>query len=198
MKHHDVLNEMKVVASLFVFAGALCGCSTTYPVRSRACEEMNEEFKEEQATIELADGREIPAKYVRVFDDSVSWIEPETNYKSRAAHDQINRIVVKNHSLGTLEGLGIGLAGGIGLGALLGSVFTSSATSSSLGSGFGPAVGGLLGGGAGIFVGLLAGGIIGHSYNYEFRESVRIDSDEKGTGEKSTPKVEELDRHPLY
>lgn len=178
MKQHFFL-RMNAAASLFVFASVLCGCSNSYPVRSTDFKKMNEDFKERNATIELTGGQEVPAKNVKISHDSVSWSDPQTNDVSRAGTERISKITIKNHLLGSLDGLGIGLLGGGGLGALLGQIFNTPAITDTYGKGYGAGIGLVLGAGAGGFIGLMVGAGIGHSHNYEFQEGDRADSSRK-------------------
>ncbi|MBM2846538.1 MAG: hypothetical protein HW407_1850 [Bacteroidetes bacterium] len=189
MKQHRIL-QMTLAASLFIVASVLCGCSNSYSVRSTDYKKMNEDFKERNATIELTGGQEVPAKNVKVSDDSVSWIDPRTNEESRASSGRINKIVIKDHLLGAFEGLGIGLVGAGGLGALLGNVLVKTSEDKSLGT----AIGLLLGAGTGGFIGLMVGAGTGHSYNYEFQESGRDDSNRKTLIEESSTENNELHR----
>ena len=175
MKHHLCPPELKLTTILFGLAIFLCGCSSSYSVRSTAVRgaytygEMNEELKGRHVKIELKDGKDISAKEVKISDDSVSWVDQQTDEESKASIRQLDKIVMKNHLqknhfLGSLEGLGFGLVAGGGLGALLGGL-----AGGEIGAGI-PMwfVGLVYGVPAGGGIGLITGLIIGHSYNYEF------------------------------
>ncbi len=132
-----------------VLAVAFCGCSSSYAVRSTTYGEMNELFKGRYVTVELKDGKEIPSKEVRVYDDSVSWLDKRTGDESRASMEQLNKIVIveKGHALGALEGLGLGAVGGGGLGLLLG--YLNSRSAGAEWRDIGSAIGLVFGAGAG-------------------------------------------------
>ena len=185
MKHHLCPPELKLTAILFGLAIFLCGCSSSYLVSSTgkpdaeySYQEMNEELKGQDVKIELKDGREISAKEVKISDDSVSWVDQRTDEESKAGIREINKIVMKSHWTGALEGLGFGLAGGGGLGALVGQLAVGN--DGEWGTGAGAAVGLILGGGAGTIVGLITGLIVGHSYNYVFPTTEQSDSLQNG------------------
>ena len=97
-----------------------------------------------------------------------------TNRKSKASIQKLVRIVTNNRLLGSLEGLGFGLAVGGGIGALVGQAAIGDHTE--WGTGAGAGFGAVLGGGAGIIIGLPTGLIIGHTYHYEFPMTEQSDS----------------------
>jgi uncharacterized protein YceK len=172
---------MKLVTVLFGLAILLSGCSSSYLVSSTgkpnaeySYQEMNEKLIGWDVEIELKDGSDISAKDVKISDDSVSWVDKETNAESKASTLEINKIVIESSPIGALEGAGFGLVGGGGLGALVGQIIVGN--DSEWGTGAGAAVGLILGGGTGLIVGSITGAIIGHSYNYEFPTSEQSDS----------------------
>jgi hypothetical protein len=170
---------MKLVTILFGLAIFLCGCSSSYLVSSTgkpdaeySYQVMNDELKGQDVEIELKDGSDISAKDVKISDDSISWVDQETDVESKASILEINKIVIESSSMGALEGAGFGLVGGAGLGALLGKIFSHDTN-----TGMDATVGGLvLGGVTGLIVGSITGLIIGHSYNYEFPTTEQSDS----------------------
>ena len=173
---------MKLITILFGLAIFLCGCSSSYLVSSTgkpdaeySYQEMNEKLKGWDVKIELKDGSDISAKDVKISDDSVSWVDQETNEESKASILEINKIVMESSSIGALEGAGFGLVVGGGLGFLFGLTQDDLGTVS---SGQTPAedVYLVLGGGTGLIVGSITGAIIGHSYNYEFPTTEQNDS----------------------
>ena len=179
MKHHLCPPEWKPTTILFGLAIFLCGCSSSYLVSSTGMpdaqysyREMNEELKGRDVKIEIKNLRYISAKEVKISDDSVSWVDQRTNQKFKASIRQLDKIVVKNHFLGALEGLGLGLVGGAGAGA---AALSSTNFSGPPGWYVGLILGGPVGGGTGLII----GAIKGHSYNYEFPTTEQSDSSRK-------------------
>jgi len=176
---------MKLITILFGLAIFLCGCSSSYLVSSTgkpdakySYHEMNEELKGQDVEIELKDGRDISAKDVKISDDTVSWVDQQTDQAFKASILEINKIVMKSSSIGALEGAGFGLVGGGGLGALVGQIIVGN--HGAWGTGAGVFFGSIIGGGIGIIVGPITGLIIGHSYNYEFPTAEQSDSLQNG------------------
>ena len=127
MRHHLCSSELKLNGILFGLAIFLCGCSTSYLVSSTgkpdaeySYREMNEELKGRDVKIELKDGRDIYAKEVKLSDDTVSWVGQQTAEESKVNIREINKIVMKSHWAGALDGTWMGLLGGGGVGAILG------------------------------------------------------------------------------
>ena len=185
MKHHFRPPELKLTAILVALTICLFGCSSSYKVSSAgrpnakySYREMNEELEGQRVKIELKDGEVISAKDVKISEDSVSWVDNHTNRKSKASIQKLDRIVMNNHLLGSLEGLGFGLLGGGGLGAVVGQLAVGNETE--WGTGAGAAIGFILGGGAGIIIGFPTGLIIGHTYHYEFPMTEQSDSLQNG------------------
>jgi hypothetical protein len=181
MKHYLHTIKLKLTTILFGLAIFLCGCSTSYLVNSTGKPdakynygEMNEELKGQDVEIELKDGSDISAKNVEISEDSVSWVDQETDQTFKASTPEINKIVIESSLMGALEGAGFGLVGGAGLGALFGQILIGNDTE--LGTGGGAIVGLVLGGGTGLIVGSITGAIIGHSYNYKFPTAEQSDS----------------------
>jgi hypothetical protein len=176
---------MKLVTVLFGLAILLSGCSASYLVSSTgkpgaeySYQEMNEKLKGLDVKIELKDGSDISAKDVKIYDDSVSWVDQESDVESKTSILDINKIVMGSSWLGALEGAGFGLVGGAGLGALVGQIHYGNDTE--LGTGGGAIVGLVLGGGTGLIVGSITGAIIGHSYEYKFPTPEQSDSLQNG------------------
>ena len=175
MKHHLFIPEIIPVATLFVFAILFCGCSFSYSVRSMTDGEFNDKLKGKGAAIKLKDGKEVSAKEITISNDSVSWLGEGADEKSKAGIGDLNKIVIKNHALGALEGMGFGLLGGVASGIIGGWIIGESTLHTGGTTGGGPNLGGLL-----VFAGAVAGGTVlgvligavsGHSYNYEFQST---------------------------
>jgi hypothetical protein len=167
--HHWRLHEMKQFILFFSIAMFVCGCSSSRAVRPTEYGILNEDLSGQLVELEIQ-GARIPAKNVTLSRDSISWVDPRTDRATRASIHGLNKIVKKNHPLGALEGLGLGVAIGGGVGALVGSALNirSTAESGSQTAGFGALVGLVLGGGAGAIIGSVSGFAGGHSTNYEF------------------------------
>ena len=182
---------------LLIVAVFLNGCrSSTVSVRPSVGEgeytyaQMNEDLRGQYAVIELEDGKEVSAKNVKIVGDSVSWLNVRTDEASIASIRQLHKIVIKNHPLGALEGLGFGLMIGGGVGALAGLASAAASKSGEFGSGGSIAIGLIIGGGIGALVGVVPGVIAGHSYNYEFPASEQSNSGIKPPIEKSDLKAD--------
>ena len=185
MKHHLCPTELKLITILFGLVIFLGGCSSTYTVSSEGkpnaeytYRRMNEKLEGQHVRIELKGGTVVSAEDVTISEDSVSWVDNHTNRKSKASIQKLVRIVMNNHLLGSLEGLGFGLAGGGGIGALTGELTGNKHTV--LGPDAPAAIGFILGGGAGIIIGFPTGLIIGHTYHYEFPMTEQSDSLQNG------------------
>ena len=181
MKRHLRPTELKLFAMLLILAIRICGCSSSYTLSSRgkpnaeySYGEMNEELTGRDVIIELKDGREMSSEVVTISDDSVSWLHANIAEKSKMATRQVKKIVIKNHLVGALEGVGI-----VGPAVFVGSWSLGGFSSEGIGGSEGwalPAALGLIGGG----VGLITGAIMGHSYEYEFSATVQSDSLQNG------------------
>jgi hypothetical protein len=185
MRQHLRLFEMKPLIILFFLAIFLCGCSTTYSVRSsvknnymyeklkgqpsrKVCgyDYFNEELRGQDATIELRDGKEVYAMGVQIANDSVSWFDASTYIKSKVSLEQLDKIIMKDHAIGAAEGLGLGLLSGAVVGTGIGLVLYSNSNSDYRALSI--LAGGIVGTVVGFVVGPITGVIIGHSYIYEF------------------------------
>ncbi len=170
---------MRTLSISFFCMMLMAGCATTYTVGSKESganydsDESNRRIERREGTVVFNSGKVETAKQIIASKDSVSWLEVRTDKKSGASMGQLSRIVVKDHLLGGLEGLGLGLAGGGGLGMIVGSVLIKEGNT---GSGSGAAIGLILGGIAGLVVGFPTGLIIGHSDVYEYPPPEQSDS----------------------
>jgi hypothetical protein len=177
MNQRILPGAMKALGIIFVIAISFCACSSSRSVRSTDYGMVNEKLKGQRVELDVT-GRHIPAMDVTLSQDSVSWRDARTGEKSQASTLELRKMVTKNHPLGCLEGLGLGVAIGGGVGALVGGALNirSTAESGSQSSGFGAVVGLVLGGGAGVIVGSITGFAAGHSAIYEFPPAQPADS----------------------
>ena len=157
---------------LLVPAIVLWGCSTTYSVgpggkteTDYSYADMSEEIHERHVSIELLDGKEISVDDASIVGESLLWKDPEGTDTSKVPLRQIKRLVLKNHLIGGLEGLGFCAVGGGGIGG----VADLTQKVSSWGTGARTGMGLLLGGAVGVVLGLPVGSMIGYRYIYEFR-----------------------------
>lgn len=81
---------------------------TPSPGRGDYYNDLNDEFLEKEAVIELNDGSEMQANQIRVEADSVSWNESITGNRCKVSAINVKRISRRNHVVGGLEGVGIG------------------------------------------------------------------------------------------
>ena len=185
---------VRVVCILILLSTAFYGCSTSYVVTPTkeggdySYDDFSAEAKDREAAIVLKDKREMDGSQIEIRGDSISWIESvyQTNPKTlgRIRLDgirhsvsvrEVGRISRKNHLLGALEWLGLGVIGGAGAGAVLGGLGGTTRGDDIPGWFIGLVYGGMAGGGLGCIV----GGIIGHTYNYEFPTTAQSDSLQK-------------------
>ncbi len=154
--------KLKTFAPLKSILTALCffiwtGCSTTTLMHPKSNEELNAQLKGHDAIVEMKEGMELSVKEVHVTNDSVSWLDRETNIESRTGIGRLSKIKTINkndHVLGALEGLGIGFVG------TTAAFLSLSGFPSEIGGASGLAVAasvGLIGGGIGLVVGLISG-----------------------------------------
>lgn len=115
-------------------------------------DELNEEFKGQTTSLKVKGGKGVRASEVRITGDSVSWHDKSSKTESKRSFEEMDKIVVKNHSVGALEGAGFGVLGG--------GIFVAAT------AGYGLPIGPVF-----IFAGLAIGGAAGHTYNYVFNQT---------------------------
>ena len=181
-----------------VLACLLCGCSTTYTIvepsdsNPYAKPLFAKHIRDGKVQVCFLDDREADATMFQVGDDSCRWIDPNTGFPEAARTKDIRKVVTKNHFLGALEGLGIGLCGGISAGALLGRAIEGPPRGDL--SGLGTVVAAVVGGVIGTVAGTVHGAASGHKYEYEFVWFSRKDSSGTGREEQLVKKREEQSR----
>ncbi|MFN0158916.1 MAG: hypothetical protein ACKVRP_12700 [Bacteroidota bacterium] len=162
MKHVHRIGAYFCLLATTIFV--LNGCGTSYMVTplpgkgDYSYDQLNYEFIEKHAVIDLKDGREISAKQIVVKADSLYWADRASSEHYAVAVNEVRRISRTNHLIGALKGLGFGV---------LGAAFVL-ATNTSVGvddSGFGFVVVGTL---VSPPLGLIVGAIVGHPYEYSF------------------------------
>ena len=172
MSHHTLkLIKLALLFSIAIalFAMQWCGCSTTTLIHPTSNEEMNAKLKGLDAIVQLKDGRRWGVKEVNVSNDSVSFLNRDTDSKCKITIQQVSKIttISNDHVLGALEGLGIGFIGvGLPIWALLGFSTESVGTSSGMPGPF-AVVRVLAAAGGGI--GLIIGAVSGFTYYDEFQ-----------------------------
>lgn len=167
MQRCSFLQWLIVPIILPVLAASICACSSSSDVCQTSehggysYAEMNKKLEGSPATIQLTDGSEMTAENVSISGDSVYWGSTGGNGRTGMSSARVEKVTVKNHFVGALEGLGFGAAIGGGTGYLVGS---------SAGNGGeipADAIGFVLGGAVGTLVGFTTGVIVGHRYHYE-------------------------------
>jgi len=172
-------HELILFAMFLCLATYMCGCSSSYPVRSTAVQGaytygmVNDAIKGERVTIKLRDGSDILANDVTVAGDSVSWFDARTEHRSAASVRKVEKIVNKNHFLGAMEWLGMGIVGGAGIALLV--IGTTGSHTGEIGEHW-VEISLIVGGGLGTIVGTVTGLAVGHSYNYELESNEQADS----------------------
>jgi len=180
MKRHLCSHKSKLAGIFLTLSIFLSGCSSSYSVSSTgkpgaeySHQEMNEELRGRHVTIELNNRKEVAAEDVMISNDTISWVDVRMAERSLSATRYVKRVVFKNHWIGLLEGLGIGLVGGGGLGALVGRDLSTPEGNFKT---YGAVIGFIVGGGAGLLGGAIAGAAIGHSRSFEFSSPEQSDS----------------------
>ncbi len=164
--------KLKTLALLFNIAIALSvimwsGCSTTTLMHPTSNEEMNAQLKGHDAIVELKEGTSLSVKEVHITNDSVSWLDRDTNIESRTGMGRLSKIKMINKNdrvLGGLEGLGIGFVGTTAAFWSLSGFSTHKETSGVSALEISAAVGLMVGG-----IGLVVGLISGFTYYDEFQ-----------------------------
>lgn len=107
-----------ILSVAFVFSG----CTTSSIVLPQVPGErstLNESLKGSSVTIAFTDGAEVDGTNFFLDADSTRWINSSFRSAVRVLTDSIRSVRVRSSTLGTAEGLGIGLAGGLILSAIL-------------------------------------------------------------------------------
>jgi hypothetical protein len=119
---------------------------------------INTTSKRYSSTVFLINGDSYDVWSINVSADSTTWIDSNTGIKSTIKTQDINKIYFKNHLIGGIGGIGIGILSGLAIGAVYGGIVGSSGESAVYG-----AIGGVVLGAA---VGLLVGLVVGDRKEY--------------------------------
>jgi hypothetical protein len=119
---------------------------------------INSTSKRYSGTVFLINGESYDVWSINVSADSTTWIDSNTWTKNTVKTSNINKIRFKNHLVGGVGGLGVGILSGLAIGAVYGGIMGSSGESAVYG-----AIGGVFLGAA---IGLLVGVVIGDRKQY--------------------------------
>ncbi|HTP12269.1 MAG TPA: hypothetical protein VMM37_01525 [Bacteroidota bacterium] len=158
---------MKLVFSLLISV-IYVGCSSSSAVSS--FDGFNADAEGRDATIVFRDGRELDVQNVLALPDSTHFWNEKTHAVTVVPTHTIKNVVLTNHFVGFLEGVGFGAIGGVAAILAMGG-----GTSQEHGFGAGADVFTMIlaGAAAGGLIGGIPGVIIGHSYEYEFAPGAR-------------------------
>jgi hypothetical protein len=166
---------MKVMCSVLVFCILQVGCSSSYevsssPIAGPSFNSFNVEANDRSATVLFRDGRELDVRNIMASPDSTRFLNEKTNSATVVPTHTIKKVVITNHGVGFLEGVGWGAGIGIVSGATLGLIGSTSKYSGSTGEdvAWATLTLGAIGGAVGGFIGGIWGVVAGHSYEYEF------------------------------
>jgi hypothetical protein len=161
---------MKVV-TCFLLVSLLfsIGCSSSYEVSSSpnggsSLNAFNVEASDRNGTIVFQDGSELNVSNIIASPDSTRFLNEKTNAITVVPTHTVRGVVITNHGVGSLEGLGWGALVGSATAAVLLAVSpgveidSDSVVWAVL----------LFGGVPGAVVGGIWGAIAGHSYEYQF------------------------------
>lgn len=111
----------------FLLLVALTGCTTTSHIQSGststdAATDVNEQSRDQNATLTLTTGAAEPAQQILVQPDSVRWVHAKTSAHHVTARECVETIRFDRPVNGFFQGLGIGTGAGLlaGGGTILG------------------------------------------------------------------------------
>jgi hypothetical protein len=160
---------MKVICGVLVFCIIQMGCSSSYEVSSSpdadpSLNTFNVEASDRNGTIVFQDGSELNVSNIIASPDSTRFLNEKTNAITVVPTHTVKSVVITNHGVGSLEGLGWGALVGSATAAVLLAVSpgveidSDSVVWAVL----------LFGGVPGAVVGGIWGAIAGHSYESQF------------------------------
>jgi len=158
---------MNTFISLFLCSAILfCGCSSTHHLLK--CSDIKNDAEGENALVILESGEELHGKIIKIGVDSTMGKKPISQDTIVIPASEVQKIHLKDHFTGALDGFGYGFLGGFVIGAAI----VIPDLGKSLGHGevsaiLIPIVGGIVGLGGGL-VGIPFGAIIGHTDKYTF------------------------------
>jgi hypothetical protein len=174
----DIFQKEIKVKRLFLIIFSvylITSCTSSYIINSSSpsyetsVKEFNEFAADNDAEIILSDGKVFETGNVYLTLDSLLWIDQESKSKISVANSTLGKILIKNTSLGGLEGAGIGFLSGAVAGLVLALIITDTSGSKGDVEAFNylsfPAIGGVVG----ALIGWITGNILGHTYDYEFQ-----------------------------
>ncbi len=169
---------MKVIFGVLVFCIFEMGCSSSHEVSSSSIGDssfttFNVDVYERSGTIVFQDGRELAARNIRASSDSTRFLTEENEAITVVPTHTIKKVVITNHGVGFLEGLGWGAGIGLVSGAALGLIGSTSKYSGSTGEdvAWATLTLGAIGGAVGGVIGGIWGVVAGHSYEYQYPTS---------------------------
>jgi hypothetical protein len=158
---------MKIISFFMItFIFIFTCCTSTQPLIKLDIEPspvINEKLEGRKVSITLLNGEELVGKDIKLERDSLSYKDLQSQWTKVIATQEIKKIYYKNHSIGALEGLGLGILA-IPVGMFLGAIIVYSGSGGKDFSGY---AGALIGGGITPLLGFTLGAAIGHTYKYE-------------------------------
>jgi hypothetical protein len=149
---------------------SVTGCSSTYVVTSSSSTneasvvEFNKFAHGREAEIILIDKTINHATEVNLTADTLYWIEKDYVLKRGVIKSDVTKVIFKDHFIGFLEGWGLGIVSGGTAGLLSYWAFGKGNVWAFFGL---TGIGIIVGAAAGIVTGI----IIGHTYEYNFKQS---------------------------
>ena len=155
---------MRLSHCLCLISLFLSGCASTIELES--IDEAQERISDHSAIIHLKSDEEYIGKNVQVGNDSIQFVDKETEDTLKYSNLDIEFIKVTNHSLGAIKGFFIGA---VSLGVPTAILFYSSSNNGETSQSVQDNVRStftIIGTGIGAVIGLVIGGISGHHYTY--------------------------------
>lgn len=167
---------MKWSFAILIFSITQGGCVSSSIVSSSSTSdrlsfsEFNDAADNERATVVFQDDSILIVQHIRAYPDSTSWLDPATGVPHAIPTHAIKKIILRNRTVGALDGAGIGFLSG-GAAGLLVAVPYVAANQRDEFAGIAYIAFPVIGGTAGLVAGIITGVVRGHSYEYEFVEA---------------------------